>query len=239
MSNHLKGILITALGIIILSPDSLIIRLIEADKSTILFWRGIFVFNGMLLLTAIVHGRGTVQAFRAIGYPGIGVAIMWTLSTFCFVNALLNTSVANTLVIISTSPVFAAILGWVLLKERIASHTSIAIIVVIAAVALIVSGSYQSGSFIGDMYALGVAVFVAGTFVFTRQRKNCDMTPAVALSGLLVALFAAPAASPFAISQQTEFLILALGVLVSVALGLLFIGPRYISARGSEPDASP
>ena len=109
-------------------------------------------------------------------------------------------------------------------------HTSIAIFVVIAAVVLIVSGSYQNGSLIGDVFALGVAVFVAGTFVFTRQRKNCDMTPAVALSGLMVAVFAAPTASPFAISQQSELLILALGVLVSVAHGLMFIGPRYISA---------
>ncbi len=230
MSNHLKGLLITAIGIIALSPDSLIIRLIETDKWTILFWRGVFVFEGMLLVTAIVHGRGTFRAFKAIGLPGIGAAVMWTLSTLCFISALLNTSVANTLVIISTSPVFAALLGWLFLKERIALHTSVAIVVVIGAVGLIVSDSYQGGSMLGDTYALGVAIFVAGTFVFTRQRKDCDMTPAVALSGLMVALVALPFASPLDVTPKTELLLLALGFVMTVALGLLFIGPRYISA---------
>ena len=230
MSNHLKGLLITALGIIALSPDSLIIRLLEADQSTILFWRGLFVFEGMLLVTSIIYGRDTIKAFKKIGSPGIGAAVMWTLSTFCFISALLNTSVANALVIISTSPVFAALLSRFFLKEPIAIHTMAAIVVVIGAVALIVSSSYESGNFLGDMYALGTAVFVAGTFVFTRQKKNCDMTPAVAISGLMVAAVALPFASPFEITQQTEMLFLLLGAVMTVALGLLFIGPRYIPA---------
>ena len=230
MSNHLKGLLITAIGIIALSPDSLIVRLIEADKSTILFWRGLFVFEGMLLVTAIIYGRNTLKAFKAIGLPGVGAAVMWTLSTFCFISALLNTSVANALVIISTSPVFAALLGWAFLKERIALHTAVAIVVVIAAVALIVSDSFHGGNLLGDLYALGTALFVAGTFVFTRHKKDTDMTPAVALSGLMVALLSLPFASPLSVTPETELLILALGALVTVALAMLFIGPRYIPA---------
>ncbi|MEM7206895.1 MAG: DMT family transporter [Pseudomonadota bacterium] len=230
MNPHLKGTLITALGIILLSPDSLIIRLVDADKLTILFWRGLFTFEGMLLVTAMLHGRNTLRVFKAIGWPGIGAALMFTLSSFCFVNALVNTSVANTLVILSTSPVFAAILGWLFLKEKIEIHTIVAIVVVIAAVTLIVSGSYENGSLLGDLFAMGAALFVASTFVFTRKKKDGDMTPAVALSGLMVALIAAPSIDPFDVPPESALLLLALGAVMTIALTLMFIGPRYIPA---------
>ena len=41
MTNHLKGILMSFIGVIILSPDSVLIRLADADSWTVLFWRGI------------------------------------------------------------------------------------------------------------------------------------------------------------------------------------------------------
>ena len=37
MTNHLKGILMTFIGVIILSPDSVLIRLADADSWTVLF----------------------------------------------------------------------------------------------------------------------------------------------------------------------------------------------------------
>ena len=39
-SPYLTGFLITLAGVLILSPDTLLIRLIEADHWTQLFWRG-------------------------------------------------------------------------------------------------------------------------------------------------------------------------------------------------------
>jgi len=41
MSQHLKGLLITTLGVIILSPDVLLIRMVQENSWTILFWRGL------------------------------------------------------------------------------------------------------------------------------------------------------------------------------------------------------
>ena len=43
MTEHTKGILITLAGVLILSPDSLVIRLIQLDAWTLTFWRGIFI----------------------------------------------------------------------------------------------------------------------------------------------------------------------------------------------------
>ncbi len=41
MTNHLKGILMTFIGVVILSPDSVLIRLTDADSWTVLFYRGL------------------------------------------------------------------------------------------------------------------------------------------------------------------------------------------------------
>ena len=45
MTNHLKGLLMTIFAVVILSPDSVLIRLVEeasseVDSWTVLFWRG-------------------------------------------------------------------------------------------------------------------------------------------------------------------------------------------------------
>ncbi|MBR02556.1 MAG: EamA family transporter, partial [Acidiferrobacteraceae bacterium] len=38
--SHLKGVALVLLGVVLLSPDALLLRLISADHWTLLFWRG-------------------------------------------------------------------------------------------------------------------------------------------------------------------------------------------------------
>jgi len=41
VTDHLKGLLITATGVLFIVPDSLFVRLIDGDAASIAFWRGI------------------------------------------------------------------------------------------------------------------------------------------------------------------------------------------------------
>jgi len=230
MSDHLKGLLITLAGIIVLSPDSLLVRIIDTDQWTLLFWRGIVSGLGIALLSAGFHRRNTLIAFRRVGWPGILLASVFTASTIFFITALHYTSVANTLILAGTAPVFAALLSRIVLAEHVHVRTWITMIVVMGAVALIVSGSFGSGSVWGDVSALACAVMMAGTFVITRRSKGHDMTPAMALSGFFTASVVLPLASPFSIDSEVAMLLLGLGILIAVAFALLTIGPRYIPA---------
>jgi len=230
MSDHLKGLLITITGILALCPDSLIVRLIEADQWTLLFWRGIFTGTGIALFSALYHGRNASAAFQKIGMPGVLMAFIFTGSTIFFVTALHYTSVANTLVITGTAPIFAALLSRVFLSEPVSLRTWVTIVVVICAVSLIVYESFGGGTLWGDICALITAISVAGTFVITRQSKGHDMTPAMALSGLVTALCVLPFATPFEVSADTMKLLLLLGFFLTAAFGLLTIGPRFIPA---------
>jgi len=213
-----------------LSPDTLIIRLINVEPWTLLFWRGLLTAVGIGILALIFHRRATARAFRRVGRSGLMLALIFTGSTLSFINALHYTSVANTLVIVSAAPVFAALLSRVFLAERVSRHTWITMAVVIGAVGLTVSGSFGGGSWIGDLCALATSICVASTFVISRHARARDMTPAMALSGLLTALAALPLAAPATVDARAMALLIMLGLLLTVAFALLIVGPRYVSA---------
>ena len=67
LPDHVKGLLITGGGILVLTPDSLLVRLISADAWTLLWWREVLMAIGLAVgLLAVYRGK-TVSAFRAVG----------------------------------------------------------------------------------------------------------------------------------------------------------------------------
>ena len=231
MSEHLKGLLLTTTGVLVLSPDSLLVRLIETDQWTLLFWRGALIALSLTLLTVLLSGRGALMAFRAVGVAGFYAAILFTGSTLFFISALSRTSVANTLVVISAAPLFAAILSRLLLGETVAQRTWVAILIGLSAIALIVSHSIGQSMLVGDLCALGTAICLASTFVIVRRARAVSMIPAMAVSGLMVAIIAAPWAAPTTIDRDDIGLLLLLGlVLLPVSIALITLGPRYLPA---------
>ena len=83
-SEHAKGLVITAAGVLVLTPDSLLIRLITADQWTLLFWRGTLMALGLAVILAAISGRATAARFRAIGQSGILLAVLFATSSILF-----------------------------------------------------------------------------------------------------------------------------------------------------------
>lgn len=243
MSQHLKGILITTLGVIILSPDALLIRLLNTDTWTVIFWRGLVFSIGTTLLMMLMYRGKTFLQFKKIGKPGLLIGFIFGFSSLCFTASVQNTSIGNTLVIISTSPIFAALFSWYYLGERVHKRTMIAIVIVMLAIVVIMSNSFYSegynsgvyaGGFLGDVSALGTAVLMAISFTLTRKYKETNMVPAMALSGLVGVVVAGLVSVGAATSLRLEpevipYLILA-GFIVTGAFALITLGPRYIPA---------
>ena len=53
MSEYMKGISLTALGVIILSFDGLLIRLISVEAFDLLFWRGLLMSLMVLVILVV------------------------------------------------------------------------------------------------------------------------------------------------------------------------------------------
>ena len=67
LTDQAKGIFITVAAVLIISPDSLIVRLLDLDHWTLLFWRGLLVSAGMIISLTVFYRSDTLQQFRKIG----------------------------------------------------------------------------------------------------------------------------------------------------------------------------
>lgn len=234
MSEHLKGLLITIFGVLILSPDSLFIRLANTNSWTMLFWRGLLFTLGIVLIILIIYRSTILHQFIKMGKTGFFIGVMMGISTTFFVIAIQETSIANALVIISTSSIFSALLSRFFLNEKTQLRTWITIFIIIGAMILIMSDSYQSGGIWGDISALMVAIIIATNFTITHQKKNINMVPAMAIGGLVTAIIAGiviffSSTIPLHLTANAIPYILANGIVTTLAFALIMIGPRYIS----------
>ncbi|MBT5267491.1 MAG: DMT family transporter [Rhodospirillaceae bacterium] len=230
-----KGLAMAVLGVLILTPDTLIIRLVDIDPWTFLFWRGGLMFFGFVVLFAVRYRLGIFRQFYRIGWFGLGAAMVFTINAVCFQLSVQNTQVANTLVIIAMTPLFAALLSWPLLGERVARHTWVAIGICLLAVLAIFAGDLDFSGGVaarfGDLAAVMAAFGLGGFFVMTRIAKDTDFGPAVALSGPITALIGLLVAPGLLVTPPQLQLLLVLGLaILPASFWLLTLAPRYIPA---------
>jgi drug/metabolite transporter (DMT)-like permease len=238
-SSHLKGMSIAALGVLILSPDTLLLRVIDADAQTIAFWRNVLVGTNVLVLYIVASGRAWWSGLRAfVGLAGLATAILFSVNQVAFVFAVANTGVANVLLIVATAPLFAGLFSWVFLREATPPRTWLAILVAFAGMALIfagesgllgagAAGAVGPNPMLGNLLALTVAVCLGGAFTLVRHRREIDSLPAMVLAGYMSAFVMASFASPFAMDSTSFAWQVVMGLMVACAFALIATAPRF------------
>ncbi len=232
LSQHAKGLIITALGVLLISPDGLLTRLILVDHWTLIFWRALFLSFGMWLIVSLIYPNKAWHKYKSMGRGGTIMVLIYAMGTISFIVAITHTSVANTLIILSTTPMFAAIIGWIFLRESIPARTWIAILLVGIGIFIISSGNENpTSSLFGDMAAMSGSFFLATGFTVIRSFPKIPILPVISTSGLLTALIILPLAQPFSVTQDDMGYLLIMGIyMLPVATALMYSGPRYIPA---------
>ncbi|WP_321368133.1 DMT family transporter [uncultured Desulfuromusa sp.] len=231
-SDHFKGILLALVAVLILSPDALLVRLIQTDVWTLLFWR--------CLLTAIMtsffllfrYRSQFFHSFYAIGRTGLVSALIIVVGSLLFIGSLKQTTAANTLVILAAAPIFSSLLSWVIVREKIPLRTKLAIFTCFGGILLIFSGSLQSGLLLGDLMALGATAMWGSNVAVIRSGKAVNMIPANVLGNLSVApIVYLLGAQPMLVSSVDAGYLLILGLVVlPVSFALITLSPRYLQA---------
>lgn len=231
MQPHLKGVLLAVAGVLVLSPDALLIRLVDADPWTTVFWRGALSSLGLLAWLSLRYRGRTLEVFRSVGRTGLTAAVLFGSGNILFVLAVTHTTVANTLIIIGLAPLIAAFLSRFLLSERVPLRTWVAIPVALLGVSLAVSSSLGEGRFEGDCFAVGAAVCVGTHMVALRHGRRVDMTPSAVMGAAFGALLVLPLAAPFGVSAQDAVYLSVLGIgVIAVSFGFIVAAPRYLQA---------
>jgi|CXWL01.1.fsa_nt_gi drug/metabolite transporter (DMT)-like permease len=228
---HLAGVLCAASGAVAWSLGALIIRLIEVDAWTILFWRSLSITLGALALVLAMNRGALFAAIRASGWGAAVAGLTMAVSMMLYVNSITRTSVANSLILLSTNPFMAAILAWGFLGERVPARTWAIMAVALLGMAAMVGDSVGGGAWLGDALAIGCAATFAVTMVVLRRFKHVDMTPQVMMAGLWATVLVFPLAAPLTASARDILLCVFMGIF-SLGLGMvLFVrGLRSISA---------
>ncbi len=189
LNSHQRGVLITVVGVLVLTPDALVVRLIETDHWTLLFWRSLFAAICLFALNAFIEKSGPIKAIGGLFKIGLFCALLFAGSNVCFVISITHTAVANTLVILASTPFVAAVLSVVLMQKKLALRTWVTIFIAMAGIVMVFWGRIGDGNAFGDVFALLCALFLAAALVSVSLNPKINSTAAIGLGSFLAALF--------------------------------------------------
>jgi len=220
------------IGGVFLSLSGIMLRNIESASGwQILFYRGI-AFSFMLFLVLLLkYRKGTLEAFRAIGNPGLWAALALGLGSVAYIFAILLTTVANALFIIGASPLATALVGWLILGEKTSRFGIIAMLISLTGIGLMFADGLIEGRWLGNIAALIVVASFVIFLLLVRGRQKVDMLPATCLGGLVMAAVGGIFADDLIISNHDLVIALLMGwVQFGIGFMCFTIATRYIMA---------
>jgi drug/metabolite transporter (DMT)-like permease len=228
------GIALVAGSALLWSFGGTIARFLEVQDSwTVVFWRSYFATVFLLIFMVLRDGLpAMVNAFRDMGRPGLLVAACFTIASTSFVVALSYTTVANILLMQAGVPLLAALISWAMFREQTPLATWIAIALVIAGVAIMVSNTLTGKvSPIGDSLSLLIAMAFAVATVTTRRHSGIRMVPANTLAVGVAMVVSVFFARTFVVSWLDLAWLAAFGALnLGLGLALFSFGARILPA---------
>ena len=189
-----RGLLLVLLAGVCWSSMGLVVRLMEvATPWQILFYRSIALAAFLFLVIALRSRGRPFEVYRQAGLSAVlgGLALVAAFSGSIF--SIVNTTVANAMFLFATAPFFAALLGWVLLRERVRRATWIAMAVGAVGVVIMVGEGIALGHLLGNVAAVISALGFAFFTIALRWKHRNDMLPAVSLGGLFTTVVAGTA----------------------------------------------
>ena len=224
-------------GALLITPDTLLIRLSGLEGWGLTFWRGVLIGGGLCLLWMLFEGRRALAQLPGLSTrPALVIVFANLVNAMAFNFATLETSITVVVTALATAPLIAAALGYFILAERTTRRTWTAILFSMIGVLIVIAngeGALQAppgnawlGGFLGFLAAVGIAV----VFVTTRRHPDVPVLPAAGIGAILSGLVGLAFAPPGAIMTGNAAAIILMGlVIMPLSWGLLTLAPRHTS----------
>jgi drug/metabolite transporter (DMT)-like permease len=159
-----------AVGVLAVSAAAIFIRLAEAPAVAVAFWR--CALGAALLLPLAAVRRERFPRGKTL-YIGLASGVALGAHFGFWISSLDYTSVAASVVLVSTQPVFVAILAYLLFGERTSTLSLMGILLALAGTAVIAGdGSVGSAAIFGNVLALVGAITVAIYVLIGRSSRT-------------------------------------------------------------------
>ena len=231
MQTYKRGLFLIFGSALCLSTSGIGVRLIEnADGWQILFYRCLtmIVFVGLVLF--VRKGQSIEIRIKNFKKDDLVLAFVLGTSFMAYIFALLETTIANAMFVFSSAPFFAAIFGWVILKEKVAARTWMAIAAAATGLMIMVGAGLIGGRFLGNLISLWLPLSYAISIVLVRRSKQPDMLLALFVGAIIACLLTIPFVENFMISKVDFGVSIYLGLSVGAGFTLFILGSRYVPA---------
>lgn len=233
----LFGIALALTGVLVLTPDTLLMRLSGLSGWAMLGWRGLGMASVFLVawaLTAQERRRDLAMLFTG---AGAGVVLCQIANQAFFNIGIAAAPVAMVLLGVAAVPVFSAVFAWLLVREPTHPATWVATLLVIAGIAVAASGkpvdgiALEAGALWGGVAGLGVAAGLAGSFVLIRLNPGVSILLTIGVASTISAALGAALAGPQALTDGTLWpILLAAFVVLPFAFGAMSRASRHTQA---------
>lgn len=182
--DRLKGILSAVIASALWSTGGLFIKLTH--------WNPMAITGSRSLIAALVlmTYKGKPKFTRS--KPQIFGAIAYALTVLCFVTANKLTTSANAILLQYTSPIFVAILGFCILKERVYWRDIISIAFVFLGMLLFFVDNVDGGNMAGNLIAVFAGLSLAVVTISLRMQDASLGIDATIFGNLLAFLISIP-----------------------------------------------
>lgn len=234
---HRRAVFLMAATAAMWSSAGVLTRHLERAASfEVTFWRSLFAALAVLVYLLVARGS-VVNPLRATGLPGLFSGLMWSVMFTCFMVALTMTTVANTLIVMSTAPMLTAVLAWLVLREPVSGRTWVAIAAASVGLAWMFSDGLAGGHLAGMLVALAVPLASSFNFIVNRRcGGRIDLVPAVFVGGCISVM----ATLPFAWTSLAAGQVSAHDLAILATLGVFQLGlPCVMMVHAARHLAAP
>ena len=244
----------TAAGILFVSTASIFIRFAQSEASSIVIAAArLFIASVVLVPIALTRYRHEYQSLTPRDkMQGVLSGVFLTLHFVTWISSLELTSIASSVVLVTTTPLWVAIFSPIILKESISKSVIIGLMVSMAGSVIVGFGfacdfinwgfrcqpvNLSGQSMFGNFLALFGAWMAAGYMLMGRQlRKKLNTIPYIAMvygiaAVILLVVLLIKSEPVFSYSGQVYIWLLALGLLPQLLGHSLFNWSlKYVSA---------
>jgi len=207
------GYILILFGGFCLSWGGFIVRSFETSNAwEILLLRSFFFFLCISTFLFLIYKKNVATTIKKSGLPALLGGFVMSFSFIAFVFAMMNTSVANVVFIISTQTMFLAIFGFFYLKEKVSLIGFISIVLAMSGITVMIGDSIFSGTLFGNLVALTIPISFSILVMVIRKHANLDLVPAIWYASIFSFIYSIAMVESFNFTTNDIFMGFLLGV---------------------------